>query len=115
VLGEIDAILDTGRARRPEAVITRLAPRLLSEGLYTLPAEGVVRAAQDACEALGIDREVVGVPYGSDASKLQHRSGIPSIVFGPGSIGQAHGADEFVPIDHLVTATRFYEGIARRF
>jgi acetylornithine deacetylase/succinyl-diaminopimelate desuccinylase-like protein len=115
VLAEIDVILDMVRAKRPEATITRLQPRLVSEGLDTPQEEGVVRAAQETCETLGIDRGVVGVPYGSDASKLQHRSGIPSIVFGPGSIGQAHGADEFVPVDHLVTATGFYEGIARRY
>ena len=47
-------------------------------------------------------------------SKLRSRRGIPSIVFGPGSIAQAHGADEFVPLDHLDHAVAVYEGIALR-
>ena len=115
VLSEIDAILDTVRTKRPEATITRLAPRLVSEGLDTPAGEEIVRAAQAACDALALDRAPVGVPYGSDASKLQHRAGIPSVVFGPGSIAQAHGADEYVPLDHLAAAAAFYEGVAREF
>jgi acetylornithine deacetylase/succinyl-diaminopimelate desuccinylase-like protein len=115
VLAEIDAILDRVRLRRPEATITRLDPRLVSEGLDTPAEDDVVQAARSACDAIGIDNAPVGVPYGSDASKLQKRAGIASIVFGPGSIKQAHGADEFVPIEHLATAVAFYEGIARRF
>jgi acetylornithine deacetylase len=115
VLAEIDAILDTVRSRRPEVTVTRLDPRLVSEGLDTSPESGVVDAARFACDAIEIDNAPVGVPYGSDASKLQKRAQLPSIVFGPGSIRQAHGADEFVSIDQLATAVAFYERIARRF
>lgn len=114
-LAEIDEVLDTVRAQRPEATINRLDPRLYSEGLDTPTGEGIVHAAQAACDALGLDREPVGVPYGSDASKLRHRAGVPSIVFGPGSIAQAHGADEYVPLEHLAGAAAFYEGVARGF
>lgn len=75
----------------------------------------LVQAARAACDALDISSEVIGVPYGTDASKLQRHRGIPSIVFGPGSIAQAHRADEFVPLDDLATAAAMYEGIALRF
>jgi succinyl-diaminopimelate desuccinylase len=34
--------------------------------------------------------------------------GIPAIIFGPGSIAQAHTADEFVPLVDLVEAARSY-------
>jgi len=46
----------------------------------------------------------IKVPYWSEAS-LFEEAGIPSVVFGAGSIEQAHGPDEYVPLDDLVNAT----------
>mgnify|MGYP003345671612 CR=1 FL=1 len=60
-----------------------------------------------------LDPVAIGVPYGSDASKLS-RQGIDSIVFGPGSIDQAHAADEFVPVPELMAAVGRYADIAKR-
>jgi acetylornithine deacetylase len=44
-----------------------------------------------------------GVHYFCDASILAH-GGIPSIVFGPGDIAQAHTADEWVSLRSLDSA-----------
>ncbi len=52
--------------------------------------------------------------WGSDAGAF-HAAAIPVFVFGPGSILQAHSADEFVEIDAVHTATRVYAEIIRRF
>jgi acetylornithine deacetylase/succinyl-diaminopimelate desuccinylase-like protein len=41
-----------------------------------------------------------GVDYFCDASVLA-RGGIPSIVFGPGDIAQAHTADEWISVASL--------------
>lgn len=43
------------------------------------------------------------VPFGTDAAVFA-RAGIPSIVFGPGSIAQAHTKDEWVPLDEVARA-----------
>jgi len=45
-------------------------------------------------------RKPLGVNYFCDASVLS-RGGIPSIVFGPGDIAQAHTADEWIELDSL--------------
>lgn len=45
-------------------------------------------------------RQIIGVPYGTHASRLA-RIGIPSVVFGPGNIAQAHTKDEWIAIDQL--------------
>ena len=45
-------------------------------------------------------RRPAGVRYFSDASVLAH-GGIPSIVFGPGDIAQAHTADEWISLTSL--------------
>ena len=42
-----------------------------------------------------------------DAAFLS-RDGVPSVVYGPGSILVAHAADEYVEIDELMTATKTY-------
>ena len=45
-------------------------------------------------------RRPAGVRYFSDASVLGH-GGVPSIVFGPGDIAQAHTADEWISLNSL--------------
>lgn len=47
------------------------------------------------------------VPYGCDASKLA-AAGIPSIIFGPGDIAQAHTEDEFIALTDLEAGTAAY-------
>lgn len=49
----------------------------------------------------------LGVPYGTHASRTC-AAGVPSIVFGPGSIDQAHTKDEWIDIDQLEKATEIY-------
>ena len=43
------------------------------------------------------------------------QAGIPSIVFGPGSIRQAHTQDEFIELKQVVAAARVYAEIIRSF
>ena len=55
-------------------------------------------------------RKPVGVRYFCDASVLGG-GGIPSVVFGPGDIAQAHTADEWVSVEALERG----KGLLRRF
>ena len=89
-------------------------PLLVDEALDTPPSASTVLAAQLVLQSMGLNSEVCGVPFGSDASKLS-RAGIPTIVFGPGSIDQAHGADEYVPINEVIQATAFYRKFIEKF
>ncbi len=50
-------------------------------------------------------RKPVGVDFFTDAGVLA-ASGIPSVVFGPGDIAQAHTADEWVAVNQLERGTR---------
>ena len=49
----------------------------------------------------------VGVPYGTHASRTCS-AGVPSVVFGPGSIDQAHTKDEWIEVDQLEKAGEVY-------
>lgn len=52
-------------------------------------------------------RKRLGVPYGTNASTLCE-GGVPAIVFGPGSIAQAHTKDEFIEIAELEKGAEIY-------
>jgi len=49
----------------------------------------------------------VGVPYATDAAFLAG-AGVPTVVFGPGFIEQAHTDDEWLPLDQLEQAAEIY-------
>ena len=53
-----------------------------------------------------------GVSYGSDL-RLYAGAGIPTLHYGPGDPGEAHGPDESVPIEELVTCARVLERLLR--
>jgi acetylornithine deacetylase/succinyl-diaminopimelate desuccinylase family protein len=82
-------------------------PLLVDEGLDTPEGSEVVEHARRVLRQLGHSDEVCGVPFGSDASKLS-RAGVPAIVFGPGSIDQAHSVDEYVELAAVEKAAAFY-------
>ena len=68
--------------------------------LETNPALPMVR---QFLSSMG-QRKPVGVNYFCDASILA-QGGIPSVVFGPGDIAQAHTSDEWIGVDSLERAT----------
>jgi acetylornithine deacetylase len=70
-------------------------------------AERVAKFVADS----GRRSELIGVPFGTDAAILS-AAGVPTIVFGPGSIAQAHTADEFIEIDDLQFAAEVFYRIA---
>ncbi|QDT54210.1 Acetylornithine deacetylase [Caulifigura coniformis] len=63
----------------------------------------LTRTLLDHIEAVAGTREAIGVPFGTHAAYTSG-AGIPSVVFGPGSIAQAHTRDEFIEIDQLQMA-----------
>jgi acetylornithine deacetylase len=82
-------------------------PLLLVDEALDTPAESaVVQTATRVLGEMGLNADPCGVPFGCDASKLS-RAGIPSIVFGPGSIDRAHTADEYIELDQVERAYEF--------
>jgi acetylornithine deacetylase/succinyl-diaminopimelate desuccinylase family protein len=53
---------------------------------------------------LGAPATVLGMTFATDARFVRNDAGVPAIVFGPGSIEQAHVNDEWVEVDALVDA-----------
>lgn len=114
VLDHYQGLLDELTLCHPGFVAEMEAPLLTDEALETPSDSPVVRLAGDLLRGMGLDGEPCGVPFGSDASKLS-RQGLPSIVFGPGSIDRAHAAVEYVEIDQVQRAAEFYGAFLRHF
>lgn len=110
VLQHYQGVLDALKRNHPDLDAAMEPPMLVDEALATSSGEDVVRVACETLQQLGLNSTPAGVPFCSDASKLS-RAGVPTIIFGPGSIDRAHVADEYVEIDQVEQAVEFY----RRF
>ena len=60
-------------------------------------------------KALAGRNDHVKVAFGTEAGLFQHSAGIPSVVCGPGSIGDAHKPDEFLDIAQIKRCQAFME------
>lgn len=102
ILAEIDELLETLAGDGIEA---RRRWTGLDMGPLDTPADHpLVKALQDARQTiLGKPGKPIGVPYGTDASWYAP-AGIPCVIFGPGSIDQAHSDEEWVEIEDTALA-----------
>lgn len=114
VLADYQQMIDDLAATDPGCSVWMHPPMLVDEALDTPTDSPVVALATKIASELGLDSSPAGVPFGSDASKLS-RVGVPSLIFGPGSIDRAHAAIEYVEIDQVVQAAEFYREFIRRF
>jgi acetylornithine deacetylase/succinyl-diaminopimelate desuccinylase family protein len=114
VLAHYQVLLDALMKRHPDVIAEMEEPMLQDWPFQTDADAGIVNLAREVLGEMGRDDGVSGVPFGSDASKFS-RLGIPTILFGPGSIDQAHAAVEYVECAEVEKALAVYTEIARRF
>lgn len=72
----------------------------------------LVTGLLDACRANGTTSSVEGMTAWVDAAFL-NESGVPAVCFGPGSIEQAHTADEWVEVSQIRSCADILESFAR--
>ncbi|MDH4410316.1 MAG: M20 family metallopeptidase [Verrucomicrobiales bacterium] len=113
-LTNYQSLLDDLARRHPGFIAEMEAPMLTDEGLDAPVDAAPALLGGEILREMGLDGAPAGVPFGSDASKLS-RQGVPSLVFGPGSIDRAHGAVEYVEIDEVLKAEAFFREFLRRF
>ena len=98
-------ILAKYRKRAPEARLETIL-HASYPGLVMDEASPAVRVAL----ALSGANHAEAVSYGTEAGHFQ-RAGIPSVICGPGSIEQAHKADEFVALAQLEACGQFLDKV----
>lgn len=103
-----ESILPKYRGHVPEARIETVV-RASYPGLSLDRQSPAIRLA---CDLSGAN-DVVTVAYGTEAGLFQ-RAGIPAVICGPGSIDQAHKADEFIALDQIAACEAFLRKLVRR-
>ena len=88
-------------------------PFIASGGLNDQGNGPLAEQLRKVAAANGGPGELIGVPYGTDAPAFDDIQ-CPAVVFGPGSIEQAHTCDEWVAIDQLQAAVEIYYEFGRR-
>jgi acetylornithine deacetylase len=78
--------------------------------LDTAPDDPVVTLAK----TLAARNDHSKVAYGTEAGLFSQVAGIPSVIIGPGSIEQAHKADEWIEIAQLEACGRFVDRLIER-
>ncbi|MEQ1850159.1 MAG: M20 family metallopeptidase [Chthoniobacteraceae bacterium] len=114
VLSHYQHLLDALKSEAPALDALVEPPMLIDEAMETPAGSPPAKLASAILSRMGLDGTLCGAPFGSDASKLS-RQGIPSIVFGPGQIDQAHAAVEFVELAQVEQAFEFYRDFIQRF
>jgi acetylornithine deacetylase len=79
-------------------------------GLDTAPDAEVVTLAKSLA---GSNRHAK-VAFGTEAGLFQYVAGVPSVVVGPGSIDQAHKADEWIALTELEKCATFIKQLVER-
>jgi len=81
-------------------------PKLHNDAYEDDPNHPAVQALAAACGEAGLASEVFGWNVSCDARLYHHRGKMPTIVFGPGSISEAHAADEKISVGQVLDAAR---------
>jgi acetylornithine deacetylase len=108
--------------RRALGTLSRAEPDLKAEltvglsrpGTEVAPDSALVVGLLNALERQGMDRRMEGMTAWVDAAFL-NEAGTPAVCFGPGSIAEAHSADEWCDVGQIETCARVLEDFARSF
>ncbi|MBW3084673.1 Acetylornithine deacetylase [Austwickia sp. TVS 96-490-7B] len=99
VLNQIKAIAaqqEELMQRQSSAARVRVRPLSMVPGLSSSASGAAAGLARD----IGVVVDQAKVPYGTEAGQFA-AAGIDAIVCGPGDIAQAHGPNEYVPLEQL--------------
>lgn len=113
VVAEFAAMLEGVERTFPD-VRAKLTPGTRRPGTEVPEASELVQGLLVACSAEGVGARVEGMTAWVDAALL-NEAGVPAVCFGPGSIAQAHTADEWVDVTQIEVAARVLERFARAF
>ena len=95
-------VIDRIRSEYDHPAVEHMAPFLESSGLSHLNPDSklIAESLTSAARLVGNSPQCRAARYGTNAS-IYASADIPSVVFGPGSIDQAHTADEWIELKQV--------------
>ncbi len=111
VVEEVSNIIKGLQTDDPELQFMVYQPYEIDYPLDTPGNEKIIINLKRATKKVINGATIIGAPYGTNASKFQ-QGGIPAVVFGPGSIDQAHSSNEYVKISHVTKAAKILYELA---
>jgi acetylornithine deacetylase len=103
-----EELLPEMRKAHPKADI-----RTVTEARVPALDESEAAAAVDLVSEITGSNATEVVSFGTDAGHFC-RAGISTVVFGPGSIGEAHKPDEFIEVSEIEDCLAFLDRLAVR-
>jgi acetylornithine deacetylase/succinyl-diaminopimelate desuccinylase-like protein len=107
VQAELEALALKAARRFPQMKAAIEPPTLHAAAFESAQDSPLARAACEVVATLDRDPRPIGVDYATDACVLGALN-VPTIICGPGDIGQAHTRDEFIEVDELLAGARFH-------
>jgi acetylornithine deacetylase len=112
ILHRLSRLLERVEAEHP-GVSLHLEPGMVRPGAE-LPGEApLARLLGEVLEVEGLPARVEGMTAWVESAWFME-AGVPSLCFGPGSIGEAHTADESVPLTEIQQAASVLARLAHR-
>ena len=111
VMPEIERIMRELCSREPDTEL-HIDPPVIDPPLDTTGSEAFASQVGDVLENEGLDSTGIGVGWTSEGSDFM-RAGIPVVVIGPGSIDQAHQADECIELEQLDLGVQVYQALMK--
>ncbi|QDT01179.1 M20 family metallopeptidase [Adhaeretor mobilis] len=94
-----------------DCTVAHQPPWMQSHGLAEGDNLPLAKRLSNIAREVADTGQLKGVPYGANAATLA-TAGISTVVFGPGSIAQAHTADEWIEVEQLEKAVEIYRRLA---
>lgn len=113
VVQEFEDMLD-GVARTFPDMRARLTRGLDRPGTEVPSDSELVQGLLEAKRTVGVEPRIEGMSAWVDAALL-NEAGIPAVCFGPGSIAQAHSADEWIEVEEIGVAAEVLYRFGREF
>jgi acetylornithine deacetylase len=113
VVREVEDACSRVRARRPafDADVRMMFAQPPSE---VAPGAPIVRALEDILADRRLPATLSGMSAWTDAALL-NQAGIPAVCFGPGDMGLAHAAEEYIEVGEIERATDVLAALGRKW
>jgi N-acetyl-ornithine/N-acetyl-lysine deacetylase len=107
------SVLEMLKASLPEATIVFAEdPKNYSRPFY-LPSHEIITFLIESLRRCGQNPQVTTMDASTDASRF-NEAGIPTVVFGPGDIAQAHTSDEWIDLREVEMASMIFKQLIKR-